>query len=83
MAQAPIGYKHGTIWEGGHGMIQMRTVARDEGEAIANLIEREPLLNAIGCFVAPMADVDGCRIVALLPPTFVFGDARRLKKEAK
>lgn len=65
------------VWVGGQGSMMFMTVARDQAEALNNLIEREPLLAAIGCYVEPMQDVDGCEVVALLPPDFIFGDDRR------
>ena len=69
------------IWKGGLGSIELITVARNEGEAINNLIEKEPILAAIGCRAEPFAPVDGCEIVALVPDKFVFGDDRRDKEE--
>lgn len=74
-------YKQVPVWEGGYGNIQLRTVARNQGEAINNLIDKEPILQAIGCTAEPMKDVDGCKIVALVPSSFEYGDDRRLKAE--
>lgn len=70
------------VWVGGQGTMMFMTVARDQGEALNNLIEREPLLAAIGCYAEPMQDVDGCEVVALLPEGFIFGDDRRSAADA-
>lgn len=65
------------IYEGGYGNIVLRTVARDEGEAINNFMDKEPILAAIGCTAQLMPNIDGCRIVAIIPDDFVFGDDKR------
>jgi hypothetical protein len=71
------------VWIGGNGNIEHMTVARDEGEAINNLIEMEPILRAIGAHAEKLGPVDGCEIVALAPDRFEFGDTRRNKVAKK
>lgn len=70
------------VWEGGNGLRVYRTIARTEAEALNNLCEMDPILLAIGCTVAPMEDIDGCPVVALVPSDYVFGDDRRGVTEA-
>jgi len=69
------------VWSGGIGELIIQTVARNEAEALNNLIEKEPILAAIGCSAWPLEDVDGCKVVALVPDDFEFGDDRRSKAE--
>jgi hypothetical protein len=71
--------KQAQIWVGGNGHIQHKTIARSEAEALNNIIEKEPLLLAIGCYAEPMELVDGHHAVALVPDKYVFGDDRRNK----
>jgi len=66
-----------SIYEGGYGNISLRTVARNDGEAINNFIDKEPVLRAIGCTAQLMPDVDGCKVVAIIPEGFEFGDDKR------
>jgi hypothetical protein len=78
--QTRVEYEFCTVWEGGNGQINYRTVARDEAEALNNLIDHDPILAAIGCTVAPIDPVNECKIVALVPKSFEHGNDRRNKK---
>jgi len=79
IAEITEGYTFVPVWEGGNGNILMRTVARNQGEAINNLCDKSPILAAIGCHAERMMDVDGCEIVAVVPEGFEYGDDRRNK----
>lgn len=80
LKSSPSQYEFCPVWEGGNGQIQHRTIARDEAEALNNLIDRDPILLAIGCSVSLMEPVDGCEIVALVPKEFVHGNDKRSKQ---
>jgi hypothetical protein len=71
--------KQAKIWKVSHSTLEVLTVARDEGEAMNNAIEMEPLFAAIGCVAEPFPQVEGFDVVALVPDKYVFGDARRSK----
>lgn len=73
-------YEFCPVWEGGNGQIHYCTVARNEAEALNNLIDHDPILLAIGCTVSLMEPVDGCEIVALVPKDYKHGNDRRNEK---
>ncbi|MZQ99488.1 MAG: hypothetical protein GT601_17615 [Acidaminobacter sp.] len=65
------------VWEGGFGELKYRTIARNEAEALNNICEKNPTLLAIGCYAERMTDVDGCEVVAVVPPDYQYRDDRR------
>jgi len=65
------------VWEGGMGNRIARTLATDEAEAIGNLVEADPMLLSIGCFAAPMDDVDGFPVVCCVSDDYMTGSERR------
>ena len=71
------------LWVGGKGSKQYYTVARNRGEAINNIIEKEPILAAIGCEVEPFEVVEGCTIAPIIPEGYVLGDDRRRGVDAE
>lgn len=55
------------VWEGGQGARTHRIAAHDHTEALFKLIDKDPILQAIGCSAEPLL-VDG-------KPVFVQADS--------
>lgn len=70
-------YKQVPVWIGGNGTYEHMTVARTEGEALNNICEKDPILRSIGLSVRKLEPVDGCKVVALVPKGYQYGDVRR------